>query len=62
MAKASRLRLLAKAEAEARKAKAEAEEAEMLAKLRLESINLEAEENLLAYSERGSPVSVQTKT
>ena len=60
MAKAGRLRLLAEAEAEARKA--EAEEAETLAKLRLESINLEAKEKLLACSERDSSVSAQTGT
>ena len=30
--------------------------------MRLESINLEAEEKLLACLERGSPVSAQTKT
>ena len=41
---------------------AEAEEAEMLAKLRLESIKLETEEKSLACSERGSSVSAQTKT
>ena len=52
MAKVRRLRLLAEAKAEARKT---------LAKLRLESTNLEAEEKLLARSERGSSVSAQTK-
>ena len=41
---------------------AEAEEAEALAKLGLELINLKAEEKLLACSEYGSSVSAQIKT
>ena len=56
LAKARKMRLMA--EAENRKAClfAEADEAEALANLRLETSNLETEEKLLAYSERGSSV------
>ena len=49
-AKSSKLRLLA-----------EVEEAELLEKLHLELINLEAEVKLLAISEHGSSVFVQTR-
>ena len=51
------------AEAENRRAclLAEADEAEALAKLRLETANLETEEKLIAYSERGSSVATLSK-
>ena len=54
----------AKAEAEARNARlmAEAEEAEALAQISFESIKLEAEEKLMALSQRGSSAMVSTKT
>ena len=52
LAEAEKARLLAEAEAETKNAKfiaeAEAEEADMLARLRLESANIEAEEKILA--------------
>ena len=44
----------ARALAEAEKAQAKAETAEMLAKLRIEEARIEAEEKLIACSERGS--------
>ena len=70
LAEAEKARLLAEAEAEAKNAKliaeAEAEEAEMLARLRLESGNIEAEEKILACrslvgSKIGSVSSAQSR-
>ena len=57
LAKSRQAKARADAEAAAAKAKLEAEEAETLAELRMKAIELEAEEKLLAFSERGSSVS-----
>ena len=53
-----------KAEADARNARllAEVEEAEALAQMRLKSINLKAEEKLMALSQRGSSAMTLTKS
>ena len=72
MAEAENRKACLMAEAEARRVQAEAErarllaeadEAEALANLRLKTANLETEEKLIAYSERGSSVAtLPTKT
>ena len=62
LARTRKLRLVAEAEARRDKAEAharlsaEVEEAEALTQMRLESINLKAEEKLMALSQRGSSV------